>query len=98
MGISNEDPQLLGVEWVKARLGHDPRTRHLHLMVSAQGEMLVLEGQAPTLADKQWAGRVAQTSQAWGGLDNQIDVFDGQADGLGLPKMAPRRYAQARVA
>ena len=93
-----QDPLGLGVEWVKARLTHDPRTRHLHVDVIAQGSTLVLEGLAPTLADKQWAGCIAQRSQAWGFLDNQIDVIDGQADGLTLPRRPPSRPSLAMVA
>lgn len=94
------DPLVLGVEWVQARLGHDPRTRHLHVHVRAQGETLVLEGHAPTVTDKLWAGQVARRSQAWGRLENRIDVFDGQADGLRVPSALdrPRRHAALRAA
>lgn len=92
-----KDPMSLGVEWVQARLGHDPRTRHLHVLVRAQGDTLVLEGHAPTVTEKIWAGQVARRSQAWGHLDNQIDVYDGQADELPLPQ-APRRFLPRPVA
>ncbi len=85
MNAFQADPMNLGVEWVQARLGHDPRTRHLNVVVRAQGETLVLEGYAHTVTEKLWAGQVARRSQARGRLDNQIDVCDGQADGLPLP-------------
>ena len=98
METFEKDPLNLGVEWVQARLGHDPRTRHLQVMVSAQGDTLVLEGHAPSITEKLWAGQIARRSQAWGHLDNQIDVYDGQAGELALPlsreRSRPRSVAQ----
>lgn len=90
MNTFPNDPLVLGVEWVQARLDHDPRTRHLHVSVRAQGDTLVLEGHAPTITEKLWAGQVARRGQAWGQLDNQIDVYDGAAGGLEVPALSRR--------
>ncbi len=76
------DPLLLGVDWVQAQLNRDPRTRHLHVLVRAQGDTLVLEGEASTMTEKLWAGQLARKCQTRGKLDNRIDVFNGGSSGL----------------
>jgi len=92
------DPLLLGMEWVQARLGHDPRTRHLLVSVRAQGDTLLLEGHASTLTEKLWAGQVARQSQAWGRLDNRILVSDGGCACLAIPSPPIRVLPRLAVA
>lgn len=80
--FSTDDPCGLGLEWVRARLGHDPRTRPLAVTARAAGQVLVLEGQVSCLADKQMAGLVARKSQRLGWLDNRIVVVESNAGAL----------------
>ena len=82
---SSPDPLLLGVRWVQTQLQHNPRTRHLQVQVSAQGDALVLEGWASNVTEKLWAEQVARKHQTWGRLENRIDVFDGSVVGLSIP-------------
>ena len=74
-----DDPWHIGLEWVRARLAHDPRTRPLAVSARAQGSTLVLEGRVHALADKRVAGAVARASQREGYLDNRIEVVEAPA-------------------
>lgn len=82
--FSSDDPHHLGLEWVRARLAHDPRTRLLGVRARASGETLVLEGQVSTLEEKAVAGRVARRAQHQGFFDNRIQVLESDASALGL--------------
>lgn len=79
------DPLLLGVEWVQSQLQHNPRTRHLQVVVKAQGDVLVLHGWASNITEKLWAEQIARRHQTWGRFENRIEVFDGSVVGLSIP-------------
>lgn len=86
-----DDPCHVGLEWVRARLSHDPRTRPLAVQARAAGPVLILEGRVGSLSDKQVAGVVARKSQHQGWLDNQIVVVESSASALLAPlKKLPR--------
>lgn len=96
-----DDPLNLGLDWIRARLSHHPRTRHLNVRVSSHGETVVLEGWASTLTDKHWAGRITRNSQAKGSLDNRIQVAEEPAGGLPVPQWLrgiPQREVMALAA
>ena len=95
MDEANGDPLGLGLAWIRARLGHNPRTRHLRIEVSARGRTVILNGEAPCLADKQCAGAVAFASQAHGWLDNRIEVVDGAPVALSQPSDASTQGQKA---
>lgn len=96
--FSPDDPCHLGLEWVRARLAHDPRTRLLDVRARASGEVLVLEGQVSTLADKAIAGQVARAAQHQGFFDNRIQVIESDASALGMPRSRPARTGLAHAA
>lgn len=86
--FSSDDPCHVGLEWVRARLARDPRTRLLDVRARAQKETLVLEGQVSTPADKAIAGQVARRAQHQGFFDNRIQVLGSDASALGLRSSA----------
>lgn len=83
--FANDDPGHVGLEWVRARLRQDPRTRPLGIRARAVGQTLVLEGQVGSLADRQVAEVVARRSQHQGWLDNRIVVVESNASACALP-------------
>lgn len=72
-------------EWVQACLHRHPLTQHLIVRVREEGDVIVLEGQAPTRMDRQWAGSVAQHAMGGGEMHNRLLVLD-DLDG---PQWAP---------
>lgn len=89
-GNGSEDPSLIGVEWVRAHLDRDPRTRHLNVTVSAQRSVLVLEGRVASLSERALVDHLARRYQFWGSLDNRVEVFDGCIAAMAIPSSVRR--------